>query len=97
MCNYYRDNRDSIGWHADDETSLGRHPKIASISLGCTRVFEVCKRKEYYNRSYVKGSQNPVFKGCTILYRFHLTSGSLLIMDGSVQEGWLVGFNYYKY
>lgn len=41
LCNLYRDGRDSIGWHSDDEASLGDGPTIASLSLGDTRVFSL--------------------------------------------------------
>lgn len=37
LANRYRDGRDSMGWHADDEPELGREPLIASISLGAVR------------------------------------------------------------
>jgi alkylated DNA repair dioxygenase AlkB len=37
LVNRYRDGRDSMGWHADDEPELGPAPVIASISLGATR------------------------------------------------------------
>jgi alkylated DNA repair dioxygenase AlkB len=37
--NLYRDARDSIAWHADDEECLGRDPIIASVTLGATREF----------------------------------------------------------
>lgn len=39
LANYYRDGNDSIGMHSDDERELGRHPTIASISLGATSAF----------------------------------------------------------
>lgn len=39
LANRYRDGRDSMGWHADDEPELGSTPVIASISLGATRRF----------------------------------------------------------
>ncbi|NJL84214.1 MAG: alpha-ketoglutarate-dependent dioxygenase AlkB [Chloroflexaceae bacterium] len=39
--NLYRTGQDSIGWHADDEPSLGPQPAIASISLGATRRFRL--------------------------------------------------------
>ncbi|MGY6629833.1 MAG: alpha-ketoglutarate-dependent dioxygenase AlkB family protein [Wenzhouxiangella sp.] len=39
LCNLYRDGQDSMGWHADDEASLGPRPLIASYSLGGTRRF----------------------------------------------------------
>ncbi|MFM8857022.1 MAG: alpha-ketoglutarate-dependent dioxygenase AlkB family protein [Actinomycetota bacterium] len=41
LANLYRDGRDSMGWHADDEPELGREPVIASLSLGDTRVFRM--------------------------------------------------------
>lgn len=39
LLNYYRDGRDSIGYHADDEAELGVDPVIPSLSLGATRRF----------------------------------------------------------
>jgi alkylated DNA repair dioxygenase AlkB len=39
LLNYYRDGRDSIGFHADDESELGANPVIGSISLGAKRRF----------------------------------------------------------
>lgn len=39
LLNRYRNQSDSVGWHADDEAELGTHPVIASISLGATREF----------------------------------------------------------
>jgi alkylated DNA repair dioxygenase AlkB len=39
LLNLYRDGRDGMGWHADDETELGLNPVIASVSLGATRRF----------------------------------------------------------
>jgi alkylated DNA repair dioxygenase AlkB len=37
LLNYYRDHRDSMGFHSDDEPELG--PVIASLSLGEERTF----------------------------------------------------------
>lgn len=39
LLNRYRDGRDAMGWHSDDEPELGDAPMIASISLGATRRF----------------------------------------------------------
>lgn len=39
LMNYYRDGRDSMGWHSDDEKELGEMPLVASLSLGVTRRF----------------------------------------------------------
>ncbi len=39
LLNLYRDGRDSMGMHQDDEEELGTDPVIASVSLGATRRF----------------------------------------------------------
>ena len=39
LLNYYRNERDSMGMHSDDEPELGREPAIASLSFGATRTF----------------------------------------------------------
>lgn len=44
LLNLYRNGRDSMGWHADDEPELGRDPAIASVSLGATRRFKLRHR-----------------------------------------------------
>ncbi len=44
LCNAYRDGRDSMGWHADDEPELGESPVIASVNLGATRRFRIRPR-----------------------------------------------------
>ncbi len=39
LLNLYRNEKDSMGWHADDEKELGSSPIIASLSFGSTRKF----------------------------------------------------------
>jgi alkylated DNA repair dioxygenase AlkB len=39
LLNYYRDGRDSMGMHSDNERELGRNPVVASVSFGATRTF----------------------------------------------------------
>ncbi len=41
LLNYYRDGSDSMGWHSDDEKTLGINPVIGSLSLGATRRFRL--------------------------------------------------------
>jgi alkylated DNA repair dioxygenase AlkB len=43
LLNLYRDGRDSMGWHRDDEPELGSDPCIASVSLGAVRKFRFRK------------------------------------------------------
>ncbi len=45
LLNLYRDGRDSNGWHADDESVLGRNPVIASVTLGEERPFHFKHKK----------------------------------------------------
>lgn len=35
----YRDGRDRVNWHADDNPAVGEDPTIASLSFGATRRF----------------------------------------------------------
>lgn len=46
LANLYRDGRDSMGWHADNEKALGRNPCIASLSLGQNRRFKLRHNKK---------------------------------------------------
>lgn len=75
LLNYYRDHRDSIGFHSDDERELGPTPTIASLSLGATRTF-VLKHKK-------RDDLRPV--------RIDLPAGSLLVMKGCTQRFWKHG------
>ncbi|BBD70176.1 2OG-Fe(II) oxygenase [Nostoc commune NIES-4072] len=42
--NQYRSGQDSIGWHADTDSSMGYQPAIASLSLGSCRKFQIKPR-----------------------------------------------------
>ena len=46
LLNRYRDGRDAMGWHSDDEAELGAEPVIASLSLGAPRRFVLKHRDE---------------------------------------------------
>ncbi len=39
LCNLYRNGNDSMGWHQDNELSLGQNPLIASVNFGESRRF----------------------------------------------------------
>lgn len=47
LANLYRDGRDSMGWHADDEPELGPAPVIASLSLGAARRFVLRSKRDH--------------------------------------------------
>lgn len=44
LANLYRDGRDHMGWHSDDESVLGPEPVIASVSLGAERRMDFRRR-----------------------------------------------------
>ena len=45
LVNFYRDGKDGLGWHSDNEACNGPEPTIASVSLGATRRFDMRHRK----------------------------------------------------
>jgi alkylated DNA repair dioxygenase AlkB len=50
LINLYRDGRDSMGWHRDDEPGLVPGAAIASVSLGATRRFRLHHEKNRHWR-----------------------------------------------
>lgn len=70
--NLYRDGRDYMGWHADNEAALGPEPVIASVSLGAPRRFLLRHRRR---------PELPT-------HELWLEPGSLLVMAGTTQQHW---------
>ncbi len=73
LLNLYRDRRDSMGWHADDEAALGPAPIIASANLGATRRFRF-KPKPHHAAPTLG---------------VDLVHASVLVMRGPTQQNWL--------
>ncbi len=46
LLNQYRNQKDSVGWHRDNEESLGTNPVIGSVSFGATRWFQLRNYKD---------------------------------------------------
>ncbi|MGA6121735.1 alpha-ketoglutarate-dependent dioxygenase AlkB family protein [Sphingobacterium anhuiense] len=46
LLNLYRDGNDSVGWHRDNEKSLGVNPVIGSVSFGESREFSLKHYKD---------------------------------------------------
>lgn len=79
LCNLYRNEKDSVDWHSDDEHPLGRNPVIASLSFGASRLFEMRKKpfpEDNEDYTYVQRVRIP------------LDHGTLLMMEGATQEDW---------
>ena len=73
LLNLYRDGRDSMGWHADDEAVLGSTPIIASVNLGATRRFRF--KPKPHHTAQTSGVD--------------LVHASILVMQGTTQKNWL--------
>jgi alkylated DNA repair dioxygenase AlkB len=59
LLNYYRDGNDSVAWHSDRESVLGKNPVIASVSFGQVRSFDIRNKtdhKEHYSVRLEHGS-----------------------------------------
>jgi alkylated DNA repair dioxygenase AlkB len=54
LCNLYRDGKDSIGWHSDDEYKLGTNPVVGSVSFGAPRVFHFRHKQDKSLRTKVE-------------------------------------------
>jgi len=50
LVNLYRDGRDSVAWHGDDEDELGPEPIIASVTFGEVRRFRMRRRADHDDR-----------------------------------------------
>lgn len=74
LLNLYRDGRDTVAWHADDEPGLVPGAPIASVSLGAARDFQL-------RRSWMGAWAGPPIT-------VPLPPGSLLVMGGETQRHW---------
>lgn len=75
LANRYRDGRDSMGMHADDEPELGDDPVVATLSLGATRRLVLKPRR----------------KGDGPGLELDLVHGSLALMGGTCQRHYVHG------
>jgi len=74
LINYYRDGKDRVAWHSDDEKELGQNPIIGSVSLGAERKFKL--RHKHYKTNGLK-------------HEIMLRHGSFLLMKGATQHHWM--------
>jgi len=70
LVNYYRDGKDSVGFHSDDEPELG--PVIASVSLGSARRFVLKRKSDDEKVEYLLGGGDCLLmKGALQRYWAH--------------------------
>lgn len=72
LLNLYRDGNDGVAWHSDDESELGKHPVIGSVSFGEERRFSF----KYRDKT------NPE------RHDINLKHGDFLLMQGETQQYW---------
>jgi alkylated DNA repair dioxygenase AlkB len=75
LLNLYRDGRDAMGWHADDEAELDPEAPIASLSLGASRTLRFRPRQ----------------RGTAPTQAVELGHGDLLLMEPPTQRQWQHG------
>src|ERR1700748_481723 len=54
LLNYYRDGNDSVAWHSDRESVLGKNPIIASVSFGQVRSFDIRNKEDHQTKYSVR-------------------------------------------
>ena len=52
LFSYYRDGKDSIAFHSDDEKFLGPYPTIASVTVGASRPFVLKNKRSKETQSF---------------------------------------------
>ncbi len=75
LLNLYRDGRDAMGWHADDEPELDPEAPIASLSLGARRTLRFRPRQ----------------RDAAPTLAVELGHGDLLFMEPPTQRHWQHG------
>ncbi len=73
LLNFYRNGRDAMGWHADDEAELDPEAPIASLSLGASRTLRLRPRQ----------------RATATTLAVELGHGDLLLMDPPTQRHWM--------
>ena len=81
LLNLYRDGRDSVSWHSDDEPELGEDPVIGSVSFGSERPFQL--------RHKTVRARDPERTKRSLQLTLSLPNGSYLEMGAGVQRFWL--------
>ena len=93
LLNRYRDGRDAMGWHADDEPELDPAAPIASLSLGAPRDFRLRPRpspRRPPGLAVPRGYGLPPTAGASdcVPFTLALHSGDLLLMAPPTQLWW---------
>lgn len=94
LLNLYHDGDEGMGWHSDDEKTLGKDSSIASLSFGAERVFNMKHRVTKAKISIVLHHGSLlVMKGTTQSYWLHSIPKSKKIRTPRVNLTfrWMIG------
>ncbi len=81
LLNFYRDGRDGVSWHSDDEPELGEDPVIGSVSFGSERPFRL--------RHKAVRAKDPETTNRCLQLTLSLPNGSYLEMGAGIQRCWI--------
>lgn len=70
LLNFYRDGKDSIGWHGDNEKELGENPMVPSISLGASRTFQIRHNETKEKQNFVLEHGSLIVMGGTMQHHW---------------------------
>jgi len=85
LLNYYRDGKDSIGWHSDNERELGQNPIVPSISLGAERVFQIRHTKSKEKKEYTLKHGSLLIMGGTMQHYWqHCVPKTTKVNEGRI-------------
>lgn len=73
LLNFYRNGQDSMGWHRDNEKSLGADPVVGSVSFGASRTFQFKHREQPELRENITLTDGSflLMKGATQQHWYH--------------------------
>lgn len=86
LLNYYRDGKDSMGWHRDNEKELGNNPVIGSVSFGVSRHFHLKHRTDKNLRAKILLTHGSflLMKGATQHHWYHSIPKELKVAEGRI-------------
>jgi alkylated DNA repair dioxygenase AlkB len=91
LLNRYRNGRDAMGWHADDEPELDPAAPIASLSLGAPRDFRLRARPSPRRPAGLPLPEGYDSAGGCAPCTIRLGDGDLLLMEPPTQWWWQHG------
>lgn len=53
LLNYYRDGRDSVSWHDDEDRTPGKNMIVASVSIGQERIFDIRLKADHSQKTSI--------------------------------------------